>query len=304
MIYRFLFIALLISSCNTDEKTSSMMELELEPTFEIRQIATLDSSITESSGITRIDNNLFTHNDIRGTAKLLEIDLDGSIKSTHNYENIFIRDWEDIATDEDFIYIGDIGNNLGNKTDLKVFKFPLGQVNNQNPTVEIIEFKFADQTDFDNTELNQTSYDVEAVTSLDDFLYVFTKDWQELNTNVYRLNKNAGTYSLSPMTTLNTGGLVTGATTSPEGDIILCGYSRALSPFVARVAIEDGGPIIKRKVDITGMLGTGSQIEGITYAGIIDGTATYYLTSEKFTRTIAGNEITLPAQLYELKWND
>lgn len=59
-----------------------------------------------------------------------------------------------------------------------------------------------------------------------------------------------------------------------------------------------------RKVDLGSLIGNGSQIEGITYFDIIDGAATYYLTSEKFTRNFAGNEIVLPANLYELKWNE
>jgi len=178
-----------------------------------------------------------------------------------------VRDWEDIAIDDDFLYIGDIGNNLGNKTDLKVFKISRSDLQDANPDIETIEFSFNDQTDFDNTEYNQTSYDVEALTSLGNSLYIFTKDWINLNSNVYKLEKNAGVYNLDPLETLNIGGLVTGATTSPEGDIILCGYSPTLSPFVARIKFENGLPKMDRRIDLTGMLGTNSQIEGITYAG-------------------------------------
>ena len=302
MIYRILLFIAIASSCDSDEK--SAMDVVVEPAFEINQIAALDNSITESSGIITIDGSLYTHSDIRGTAQLIQINLDGTIEGTNNFENIQIRDWEDIATDDDFLYIGDIGNNLGNKTDLKIFKIAKTAIEDSNPNIETISFSFADQTNFDNTELNQTSYDVEALTSLDNSLYIFTKDWLELNSNVYRIDPIAGTQALSPLAKLNIGGLVTGATTSPEGDIIICGYSPTLSPFVARIKFENGLPTVERKIDITGMLGANSQIEGITYAGKTNGIPTYYLSSEQFSRNIAGTQITFPANLYELKWNE
>lgn len=303
MINRLLLVLVLVSGCNTDKKSSSFTSTA-QPVFEIHQIAALDPSITESSGITSFNDALFTHSDIRGTAQLLEIKLDGSINSSRSYSNIPVRDWEDIATDKNFLYIGDIGNNMGNKTDLKIYKIPLDQLEIQSPDLEIIEFSFEDQTNFDHKDFNQTSYDVEALAAIDNSLYVFTKDWIGLKSNVYKLDNTAGMYKVSTLTTLDINGLVTGATTAPNGDIILCGYSPTLSPFVARVHFESGIPFLKEKKDVTAMIGIGSQIEGITYAGMINQAATYYLTSEKFTRTIMGNEITLAANLYELRWNE
>ncbi|PRP67471.1 hypothetical protein [Nonlabens agnitus] len=301
MMYRLFFFIALVASCESDEKTAQAI---IEPVFKIDQIATLDSSITESSGIVAIDDLLYTHSDIRGKAELIQILKDGSISSTTTYQNIDIRDWEDITIDEEFLYIGDIGNNLGNKTDLKIFKIKRADLNNTNPTVETITFSFADQTNFDNTELNQTSYDLEALVAIDNDLYILTKDWLNLNSNIYKLNKEPGTYALQPLATLNVGGLVTGATSSPEGDIIITGYSPTLSPFVGRVNIQGETPVLERKINLTSMLANASQIEGITYFGMIDNVATYYLTSEQFTRSFAGNQIVLPAHLYELKWNE
>ena len=36
--------------------------------------------------------------------------------------NIKNTDWEEISQDKDFIYIGDIGNNSGNRDDLKIYR--------------------------------------------------------------------------------------------------------------------------------------------------------------------------------------
>jgi hypothetical protein len=145
---------------------------------------------------------------------------------------------------------------------------------------------------------------VEALTVKNGALYLFTKDWLHLNTNIYKISNEPGIYPTDPLATLNIGGLVTGATTNPDGNIIVCGYSPTLSPFVADIRFENGIPTVHCKVDITTMLGSGSQIEGIAYAGTIDGIFMYYLTSEKFTRSVAGLQIEFPAALYELKWNE
>jgi len=301
MVYRILLFLTLVSSCESNENPSE--EVPTEPVFEIQQIAPLESSLTESSGLIFLDGQLYTHSDMAGTADLLELDLDGSISNTSSFQNITVKDWEDTASDENFIYIADIGNNLASRTDLRVFKLERSQLNNSSAAVETISFSFNDQTDFGNGAYNQTSYDAEALVSLNNQLYVFTKDWINLNTSVYRFKNEAGSYPQDPIATLNIGGLVTGATTNPDGDIILCGYSPTLAPFVAQVRLESGTPTLVRKVDISGILGTGSQMEGITYAKTSGGVPTYYLSSEKFTRTVAGQQIEFPAALYELKWN-
>jgi len=301
-MYRLLLVLVMITGCSSDHQSND--DARLEPVFEFKEIAELDSSIIESSGITSINDALFTHSDEQGKAELIQLNTDGSINDIAIFENISVRDWEDVAVSSDYFYIGDIGNNSGNKTDLKILKVPRSLINDPNPNFETIEFSFADQTDFDNTTVNQTSYDVEAFTVFNDDLFIFTKDWLGLSSTIYRVDNTAGIYSLDPLATLDIDGLVTGATTSPEGDIIICGYNMALAPFVARIGIEGGIPSIKSKRELNGITGAGAQIEGITYNGIVEGVATYYLTSERFSRNIAGEEFTLPANLYELKWNE
>ncbi|BAO54519.1 hypothetical protein [Nonlabens marinus] len=302
MIYRLLLVLLLVASC--DSNGNSNGDKEPEPVFEIKSIAPLDSSLTESSGVITIDEKLYTHSDMAGLADLLELNTDGSIANTITYSNIRVKDWEDTAVDDKFIYIADIGNNLGNRTDLRIFKVALSNLINTNATAETISFSFSNQTDFGNSQYNQTSYDAEAMVVINGQIYIFTKDWLQLNTQVYQFENVEGTYPVAPINSLNIGGLVTGATTNPNGEIILCGYSPTLAPFVARLVLKDGVPTVDRKVDISGMLGSGSQIEGIAYFKTVDGVPVYYLTSEKFTRTIAGQQIEFPAALYELRWND
>ncbi|WP_194851846.1 hypothetical protein [Nonlabens antarcticus] len=302
MTYRILLIISLVASC--ESKDPAEIETDSEPVFEIQKIADLDPQLTESSGALFLNGKLYSHSDMGGVANLLQLNLDGTINETISYQNARVKDWEDIASDDNFIYIADIGNNLANRKDLQIFKIAKSQMNNPKAAIETISFSFNDQTDFGNGEYNKNSYDAEAIAVIEGQMYVFTKDWVKLDTKIYRFSTQAGNYPSDPLTTLNIGGLVTGATTTPDGTIVICGYSPTLSPFVAQLKIIDGLPTMHRKVDITGMLGTGSQIEGITYAGKVDGAFTYYLTSEKFTRIIAGQNIEFPANLYELKWNE
>jgi hypothetical protein len=70
------------------------------------------------------NNNIITHNDSGGQANLYEINAStGAVLRTVAITNATNVDWEDIAQDALYIYIGDIGNNFGNRTDLKYIKF-------------------------------------------------------------------------------------------------------------------------------------------------------------------------------------
>ncbi len=303
MLYRaFLFLAL-VSSCDSNQETT-VDDNTLEPMFKFEQVGTLDPSIKESSGLVTINDRLYTHNDKRGTARFLNINTTGNLKNTIGYENIDVRDWEDIAVDDTHVYLADIGNNLGNKTDLKIFKIQKTDLEASQPNAAVIEFYFNDQIIFDNNELNKTGYDAEALVAINDHLYVFTKDWINLTTTMYRVDKNAGTYALNPINTFDIGGLITGATRSAQGDIILCGYSRTLFPFLCRIGMDnEQNPTLKEKIDLTTFIGNPSQIEGISYYQTINGQAVYYLTSEEFTTSLFSSSMVFPANLYKLTWN-
>ena len=185
MIYRLLILVLIASSCDSIE------DKKAEPVFEIKTIAPLDSNLTESSGIISINNAFYTHSDIGGPADLLQLSLNGSITNTLTYSNAVVKDWEDTAVDDQFIYLADIGNNLGNRTDLRIFKIARSDLNNSSATPSTISFSFTDQSDFGNGQYNQTSYDAEAIAVLNGQVFVFTKDWLDLDSKVYSFPNQA-----------------------------------------------------------------------------------------------------------------
>jgi hypothetical protein len=69
-------------------------------------------ALDENSGLIFYNGNIITHNDSGDQANLYEISAStGAIIRTVAITNATNMDWEDIAQDASYIYIGDIGNN-------------------------------------------------------------------------------------------------------------------------------------------------------------------------------------------------
>ena len=233
-------------------------------------VVELSDSIQETSGLLFINNTFITHNDSGDGPYLYQIDtLTGNV-----IRNVYVSfatsvDWEDICSDNNYIYVGDFGNNLGSRTDLKVLKINKNDYfNTTNDTVvcEIISFNFANQTTFTPNQYF-TNYDIEALCSVNDSLFIFTKNWGNSKTNYYSLSKNAGNYSIVSSGEINTNGLVTGAIYNlNKNEILLCGYTVNTS-FITKISNFTlnnfaNGVILKHTVIPSS---ASNQIEGITY---------------------------------------
>src|SRR6056297_4303255 len=84
-------------------------------------IQPLNDAMSESSGLINIQGRFITHNDSGGESILYEIDtLSGEIARMVTVIGTENTDWEDLASDDTYIYIGDFGNNAGNRTDLRI----------------------------------------------------------------------------------------------------------------------------------------------------------------------------------------
>jgi len=193
----------------------------------ITTLTSLNATNSESSGLIYLDNRIVTHNDSGGEAALYEIDsLNGEYSRKVIIENASNTDWEDICSDESFIYIGDFGNNNGNRTDLKIYKIALNDYYTSDTVeAEIINFEYANQLDFSN-QLYTTNYDAEALISYGDSLYLFSKNWSNTNTRIYAISKTPGNYIINAIDTLVNTGLVTGATLNPiTNQVLLTNYT-------------------------------------------------------------------------------
>lgn len=185
------------------------------------------TDVSESSGLIWTDGKLWTFGDSGNPAELFAIDTaNGQILQTLNVENYDNNDWEDIAADKHFIYIGDFGNNYGDRKNLRILKIKksdIGSNSYQNITAEAINFSYADQSSFSLNKSN--NYDCESMISKGDSLYLFSKDRSDFRTRVYALPKTPGTYVVSPVTEYNIGAMVCGADyDSISNQLVLIGY--------------------------------------------------------------------------------
>jgi hypothetical protein len=235
-------------------------------------IGTLTPDITESSGLIYDNGYVWSHNDAGNGPEIYKI-APGSGKIIQtlivtNYPNI---DWEDIACDSTYFYIGDIGNNDGIRTDLKVLRISKAQfmgssAKNVNVTAEAIAFSYTDQT----PASSKNNYNCEALTSMGDSLYIFTKDKGDFKTRVYQLAKIPGTYIISPYDTYDAKGLITGADFNPKTkELVLLGYGNGhTNSFICYFSGVKGNKFFSgnsRRVEIGGT--NDWQMEGICFKG-------------------------------------
>lgn len=100
--------------------------------------------LNESSGAIFFNDKLIIHNDSGNENKLYELDTNSRvITRTVTVTNATNVDWEDITQDNTSIYIGDIGNNNGDRNDLKIYKINKSDyLISNNVTAEIINLSY------------------------------------------------------------------------------------------------------------------------------------------------------------------
>lgn len=244
-------------------------------------IKRLPYEVSESSGLIYWRNAYWTHNDSGGENVLYRLDsITGKIVQKITVEGATNIDWEEIDQDEQFIYIGDFGNNAGNRKNLLIYKIDKATIPDSidaSVSSEIIHYRYGDQENFD-IRYGQHDFDCEAMIVFNDSLYLFTKNWANLSSRLYALPKIPGDYTIYPLDEYGVDGLVTGASIDYDnGIIVLCGYKN-YNPFVLIInnfTRNDFFSGNKRRIDLKDLKGT--QTEGIAYSGNYD----FVISSEK-----------------------
>jgi hypothetical protein len=225
-----LFCICALSNCKEDKNIKG-------PPFPIEEdiqvLTILPEEVIESSGLVYYNEQLWTHNDGVGDNRIYQVsqntpDILDSIAITQS-SNV---DWEDIAQDATHLYIGDFGNNAGNRKDLTIYKFPK---NNFDGSIDTISFSFADQTNFEGPS-NGHDFDCEAMIISGDSIYLFSKNHFNQQCRLYHLPKTGGQYSAKLKSTFDTQGMITGADVDTSTNTLcLLGYQRKpdrFTPFV------------------------------------------------------------------------
>jgi hypothetical protein len=230
----------------------------------------LPPEISESSGLIFFQNEFWTFNDSGGGPVLFAIDLvSGRIVRRVTIRNASNVDWEEVTQDDEYIYIGDFGNNYGNRKDLKIYRVAKSDILNENTDLavkaDIISFRFADQKEYQKN-LFTTRYDCEAMIIWGDSIVIFSKNWRDETSYIYCIPKLPGTYEPSPAFVFQSRGLVTGAALSKsKKELIIVGYED-FTPFIWLIqmgkSIDFRKNVKSRKSFI---LMSGIQTEGVCY---------------------------------------
>jgi hypothetical protein len=266
----------------------------------IIKVDPITDSLIESSGLQMAGNYLWSFNDGGNTPALYRIDTaTNALLQRVILSGATNIDWEDIAFDGTYFYVGDFGNNLnGARTDLKIYKFPLSAIPDYatNPNaniaagqISIITFTYGDQPQppVANTS-NNTKFDCEAMIVDNGKIHLFTKNWIDQNSTHYIINStDAGAYNAVPVETLATNYLVTAADkVTGQNIIVLLGYQNSgtgnhylhiLSDYKADSFFSGN----KRKIDLPDATIMG-QSEGITFRSGKYG----YISNEKFVKVL------------------
>jgi|TARA_B110000238_G_C16069020_1_gene414063 hypothetical protein len=258
-----LILTLIVSGCSEKENEQRISNNVLIPEL----VGELD--VSESSGLISLQNHLVTHNDSGGDNSLYVINNNSAVSLSEliltNTTNI---DWEDITSDSDYIYVGDFGNNNGDRENLAIYKIPIPnniEVNQEIVNSEKISFKYNNQTSFISAPTN-TNYDAEALAYYNDKLYLFSKNWNNQQTDIYEIPNSEGDYSVLKIGNINVEGLITGATyDSNSNSMILVGYND-FNPFIINLRNIQGINFAEssiKKYTINIPSGISPQIESI-----------------------------------------
>ncbi|HJX71226.1 MAG TPA: hypothetical protein VJ346_04720 [Bacteroidales bacterium] len=254
----------------------------------LEKVYDLPEELSETSGIILYDSLIWTFNDSGDEAKIYGLHLtSGTILKTIEITSGKNKDWEDIAQNQEFIYIGDFGNNEGSRKDLKIYMIPKKSITNQKlqqVDAFVIDFFYEDQEDFTPaTFANQ--YDCEAMIATRDSLYLFTKDWLNLQTSIYSLPASEGEFVAQHVRDFECEGLVTGADYNFDSKrLVLCGYS-LFYPFIIIINNINDLKVVRR-IEFEEI--SGLQIEGITFMN----DTRFYISNEKSSDIQAVHRIT------------
>lgn len=213
-------------------------------TVTLNDLCTFPALLYESSGIAVIDENrVLTHNDSGDPSRIFIYN-----HNTCSLEKqVYIRDHiaidiESITLDDSgYVYVADMGNNLGSRTNLCILKMKLEEVQTQDTVdAQKIFFSYADQVSFSSTYHN---FDAEAFFHHNDSLYLFSKNHGVAGAycKLYVLPDVAGTYAVMPKDSIGLASWVTDAAIDPSHQHFILLSEQKLYLFGINAGVVDFG---------------------------------------------------------------
>ena len=261
------------------------------------KIAVLSDSLQESSGLTNLDGRLFSFNDSGNTSEIFEIKAGSSYIEKTFQTGLRNIDWEAITNDGENFYVGEFGNNLGTRKDLKIYQIPFRNDSLIIDSIKNIPFFYPEQTDFTPKNINN-NFDAEAMIFSDGNIHLFTKEWITKTVSHYVINKNlTENQPAKKLESFDTGFVVTDASVF-ENKLYVVGYTKNASVYLMIFEKDETGNLFFNKPLKKYSLGRAynvGQIEGITATekGI-------YISGERFSIKIKK----VPQSLYFIPFKD
>lgn len=266
-----LVVFLTLIGANTEIFSQEVSSLKLKK----YRVGYFDEKLKESSGLAWLGGKLYSINDSGNLAEYYEINpQNAQIIKIHkvDFPN---KDWEAITSDNENLYIADVGNNAGNRKDLAIYK--IGE-----NAMQKITFSYASQTDF-SKKLHLTDYDSEAIIFHNGKLHLFSKEWKSRRVSRYEINlENTENQQIKIIESFPIKFLVTDASYFNQ-KLYIVGYNKKAKAFLMIFDEDQQGNFFSgkyRKYRLGSVLKYG-QIESIAVNenGI-------YISSETFNRAI------------------
>jgi hypothetical protein len=266
----------------------------IAPSNKLILIGELNQKIKETSALAVLGDYLITHNDKGRTNELFLLNPEnGNIFHSITISNINNNDWEDVAKSEEYLFIGDMGNNEGERKNLAIHLIPLKELNKNNTAIKSIgsiNFYYPEQTEFDVSKKH--NFDCEAILYHNQQIFLFTKNRLDNKTNLYVLPAQPGNYAAKLIGSVEVEGRITGADISPDGKrIALVGYNKKSDCFLWTFESFESNNFFNGKSQKynLGQYAQIGQMEGIAFKD----NSNVYLSSEEIAN--------VHARLYQFK---
>ncbi|MDB2330592.1 hypothetical protein N9V74_02655 [Alteromonas sp.] len=265
----FVLIAVIISTLLGCSSTISPDSITLST------LRVLPQALAETSGLHCNEQSMLSINDSGNAAVIYEISYEGEIVSATEIKEKNI-DWEAIAADQHSIFIADVGNNKGKRTDLSIIQYPK---KNTSPTTTRAISYAANRVSSNIPYAHD--FDAEAMVAANDRLFLFSKSWRSGIAHVYDIT--ATSESLLPYAQIEgLPGVITGADyDETRGVYVFVGYkSDPFGNFAAFMAQANTNFVLVNVWSLENY----QQVEGVC----VDKSGDYWFTEEE-TKTRAAS---------------
>jgi len=175
-------------------------------------------SVNETSGLALHQDLVWTINDSGDGAFVYGLTKQGRLAKKISIRNAKNYDYEELAQDQNYLYVADIGDNFFQRKQLIIYRLgweDIDRAKHQGEvTADLITVQLNDTSQFKHQYSH--NYDFEALSVKGDELWLFSKNRLDGNSELYRLPKQPGLYKVDSVASFATKGLVTAADIHPQ----------------------------------------------------------------------------------------